>query len=96
LDKLIKESGQLSTTDRAAILEHSDFLESAYRNVAMEGDSAVPDDSEEEVDYHYICFTLGSNGHIVRVLHLLIGQPVEVCALAVLSFLSSQALLLSL
>jgi hypothetical protein len=32
----------------------------------------------------------------VRVLHLLMGQPVEVCALAVLSFLSSQALLLSL
>lgn len=33
----------------------------------MEGDSAVPDDPEEEVDYHYICFTSGSNGHIYEL-----------------------------
>lgn len=28
----------------------------------MKGDSAVPDSAEDEVDYHYICFALGTDG----------------------------------
>jgi ubiquitin carboxyl-terminal hydrolase L3 len=27
----------------------------------------VPDDPEEEVDYHYICFASGSNGHVYEL-----------------------------
>lgn len=28
----------------------------------MKGDSAVPDSAEDEVGYHYICFTAGKDG----------------------------------
>jgi ubiquitin carboxyl-terminal hydrolase L3 len=27
----------------------------------------VPDDPEEEVDYHHICFASGSNGHVYEL-----------------------------
>jgi len=65
LHKLIKESSSLSVNERALLLENSDFLEEAYRNIAMQGDSAVPEHVEEEVDYHYICFFSSSESNHV-------------------------------
>ncbi|KAI3323204.1 cysteine proteinase [Xylariaceae sp. AK1471] len=37
-------------------LIEDDALEAAYKAVALRGDSAVPDDPEEEVGFHYVCF----------------------------------------
>jgi ubiquitin carboxyl-terminal hydrolase L3 len=37
-------------------LEDSIELESIYNKAAMEGDSIVPTDAQEEVDFHYVCF----------------------------------------
>lgn len=68
LHKLVKESSSLSANERALLLENSDFLEEAYRNIAIQGDSAVPEDAEEEVDYHYICFVSSSeNNHVYEL-----------------------------
>ena len=68
MHKLIKESPSLSASERALLLESSELLEDAYRNVAMQGDSEVPEDAEEEVDYHYICFVCSSeNNHVYEL-----------------------------
>jgi len=50
------------------MLENSEFLEDAYRTVAMQGDSAVPDNPEDEVDFHYICFVRSiENQHVYEL-----------------------------
>lgn len=68
MHKLIKESPTLSENGRALVLENSEFLEDAYRNIAMQGDSEVPEDAKEEVDYHYICFVCSSeNNHVYEL-----------------------------
>src|SRR4051812_9912095 len=46
--------------DRTRIIEESRPLEIAYRTVATQGDSEVPQDAEASVDYHYICFARSS------------------------------------
>lgn len=42
--------------ETATILEGSQDLEEAYKVVALKGDTSPPEDPEEEVDYHYLCF----------------------------------------
>jgi ubiquitin carboxyl-terminal hydrolase L3 len=37
-------------------LEDSTELESIYNKAAIQGDSLVPTDAQEEVDFHYVCF----------------------------------------
>jgi ubiquitin carboxyl-terminal hydrolase L3 len=46
----------LKADERAATLEGDEQLESAYRLVALAGDSEVPANAEDEVDFHYVCF----------------------------------------
>jgi ubiquitin carboxyl-terminal hydrolase L3 len=68
LHTLITTSPTLSTSDRALMLENSESLETAYRTVAIQGDSEVPEDAEAEVDYHYICFARSSeNNHVFQL-----------------------------
>lgn len=38
-----------------------------YSNAAMGGDSDVPEDAEEEVDYHYVCFVKNRYSHILEL-----------------------------
>ena len=42
--------------ERALVLEHSQEIENAYAAASLSGDSSVPTNAEEEVDYHFICF----------------------------------------
>ncbi|KAK4188561.1 putative ubiquitin carboxyl-terminal hydrolase 1 [Podospora australis] len=54
--------------ERARILEDSTELEEAYAAVARKGDSAVPENAEDEVDYHYICFVPSAqNGQLYEL-----------------------------
>lgn len=46
----------LGPDHRARALEDSAELESAYKLVAEKGDSEGPENPEDEVDFHYICF----------------------------------------
>ena len=58
----------LAPAERAKVLEDSEALESAYRTVALQGDSVAPENAEDEVDYHYVCFVKSSkNGHIYEL-----------------------------
>jgi ubiquitin carboxyl-terminal hydrolase L3 len=41
---------------RAIAIENDAKLESAYNIVALQGDSEVPANSEDDVDFHYVCF----------------------------------------
>jgi ubiquitin carboxyl-terminal hydrolase L3 len=56
LKRLFSACAPLGPSDRAFVLEGSEELEELYAALAMEGDSAVPENAEDEVDFHYVCF----------------------------------------
>lgn len=50
------------------MLEDDAELESAYRMVALQGDSEVPQNPEDEVDFHYVCFVRSHrDGHLYEM-----------------------------
>lgn len=54
--------------DRAHVLEDSEELESVYKMAAMLGDSAVPENAEEDIDFHFVCFLKSpKNNHIYEL-----------------------------
>jgi ubiquitin carboxyl-terminal hydrolase L3 len=53
---LLEKCVPLNTRDRALALEASEELASAHKTAALQGDTEAPQDPEDEVDYHYICF----------------------------------------
>jgi ubiquitin carboxyl-terminal hydrolase L3 len=65
LDHLLKACSPLPPDLRAPILEDDTYLEKAYAAVARQGDSAVPESPEAEVEFHYVCFVKShKNGHL--------------------------------
>ncbi|KAF2002148.1 ubiquitin carboxyl-terminal hydrolase, family 1 [Amniculicola lignicola CBS 123094] len=68
---LIETGLSLEPEERALVLEKSEKLESAYASVAAKGDTAAPEDPEDEVDFHYICFV---KSHKNGQLYLLDGD----------------------
>ncbi|KAK0674667.1 putative ubiquitin carboxyl-terminal hydrolase [Cercophora samala] len=68
LHRLLSTCIPLSPLQRATLLEDDEQLESAYKAVALRGDSAVPEDPEEEVDFHYVCFVKShKSGHLYEL-----------------------------
>lgn len=61
----------LTQKERSFVLEESSELEKVYTMVAHEGDSKVPENAEDEVDFHYVCFV---RSHINRRLYELDGD----------------------
>ena len=58
----------LAPAARANVIEDSEEIESAYRTVALQGDSDVPENAEDEVDFHYVCFVKSSKtGHLYEL-----------------------------
>jgi ubiquitin carboxyl-terminal hydrolase L3 len=58
----------LNPEDRALALEASGELESAHAEAVMQGDSSVPDNAEDEVDFHYVSFVKShKNGHLYQM-----------------------------
>lgn len=51
----------------ARALETSTELEELYAQAAMSGDTPVPENAEEEVDYHYVCFTKDKSGGVIEL-----------------------------
>jgi ubiquitin carboxyl-terminal hydrolase L3 len=49
----------LKPRDRAIALEDSMALETSHADAAIQGDSAVPTNAEDEVEFHYVCFVHG-------------------------------------
>ena len=56
--------------DRAKISEDSEEIESAYRTAALQSDSEVPKNAEDEVDLHYVLYT-GENILSSRVMSII-------------------------
>ena len=50
----------LAPADRSKVIEDSEEIESAYRTTALLEDSVVPENTEDEVDFHYVCFVKSS------------------------------------
>ena len=49
-------------------MEESKELEEAYAGVAKKGDTEAPENAEDEVDYHYICFVKShKNGRLYQL-----------------------------
>lgn len=68
LANLLADCVSLTPDHRALALEASQELESAHAEAAMQGDSTVPDNAEDEVDFHYVCFVKShKNGHLYQM-----------------------------
>jgi ubiquitin carboxyl-terminal hydrolase L3 len=68
LSRLLESCRLLKPLDRAQMLEDDAELESAYRMVALQGDSEVPENAEDEVDFHYVCFVRShKDGHLYEM-----------------------------
>ena len=50
--------------ERATFLENFQELEDAYRTAALQGDSTPPENPEDEVDFHYICYVKSRTGRL--------------------------------
>lgn len=49
-------------------LEGSEELEHAYAEVARKGDTEAPENPEDEVEFHYICFVKShKSGHLYQL-----------------------------
>ncbi|KAK7750062.1 ubiquitinyl hydrolase 1 [Diatrype stigma] len=68
LFKLVEKCKDLGPKERAAVLEEDEELELAYEEVALQGDSEAPENPEDEVDFHYVCFVRShKDGHIYEL-----------------------------
>jgi len=68
LAKLLATCVPLAPQDRALALEDSKDLEAAHADAAKRGDSDVPANAEDEVDFHYVCFVQSHrNGRIYEM-----------------------------
>lgn len=65
---LVNGCSSLSPHQRSSYLENSVELERVYREVAVQGISRVPENAEDEVDYHFVCFVKSHrNGHLYEL-----------------------------
>lgn len=68
LADILESCSSLMPIERASVLENSEAIETAYREVALQGDSEVPENAEDEVDYHYVCFVKSQkNQHLYEL-----------------------------
>lgn len=68
LANLLTSCVPLTPIGRSKILESSEAVEEAYKEVALQGDSEVPANAEDEVDYHYVCFVKSHrNNHLYEL-----------------------------
>ena len=66
--RILPDCLNLGPADRAKVIERSEEIESAYRTTALQGDSEVPVNAEDEVDFHYVCFVKSSKeGHLYEL-----------------------------
>ena len=56
----------LGPSHRANFIEDSEEIESAYRTATLQGDSVMPENAEDEVDFSYVRFVKSlKTGHIL-------------------------------
>ncbi|PKX96924.1 ubiquitin carboxyl-terminal hydrolase isozyme L1 [Aspergillus novofumigatus IBT 16806] len=68
LSHLLEVCPSLNPMERARVIEDDADLEAAYKAVSLQGDSEVPENPEDEVDFHYVCFVKSHrNGHLYEL-----------------------------
>ena len=66
--RILKDGVPLSPKGRTLVLENNPALEKAHTTVALQGQSALPERPDDEVDHHYTCFVQSSkNGHLYEL-----------------------------
>lgn len=78
LSNLLTSCSPLKPLERALALEADRELESIYKSVALQGDSAVPASAEAKVDFHYVCFVKShKDGHLYQMDGDRKGGPID-------------------
>lgn len=66
--RILSSCTPLAPDARAKIIEDSEEIASTYRTAALQGDSEVPENAEDEVDFHYVCFVKSAKtGHLYEL-----------------------------
>ncbi|KAI3328113.1 ubiquitin carboxyl-terminal hydrolase, family 1 [Xylariaceae sp. AK1471] len=71
LSRLLEKYASLDPDEFAVVLENDAELELKYNSVAVLGDTEAPENAEDEVDFHYVCFV---KSHIRNNLFILDGD----------------------
>lgn len=61
VEKLVKDTRDISKEEAAKVLENSDELEKAHHNFASQGSTEAPDADDDSIDLHYVAFTRNGN-----------------------------------
>ncbi|KAI1270791.1 ubiquitin carboxyl-terminal hydrolase, family 1 [Xylaria sp. FL0933] len=64
----LQRCAALDPADCAVVLEGDRELESMYNSVAVLGDTMAPENPEDEVDFHYVCFVKSYRGSNLFIL----------------------------
>jgi ubiquitin carboxyl-terminal hydrolase L3 len=68
IESLLTTCVPLEPYGRALALEASEDLEAAHTDAAKEGDTTVPTNAEDEVDFHYVCLVQShKNNHLYEM-----------------------------
>ena len=65
---ILKDAIPRSPAERCLVLEENPDLERVHTSIALQGQSALPERPDDEVDNHYTCFVRSSkNGHLYEL-----------------------------
>lgn len=68
MSRLLDAAIPLKPEERALAVEGVEGLEDAYASVARKGDTEAPEDAEDEVLFHYVCFVKShKTGHLLQL-----------------------------
>ncbi|KAI0970847.1 ubiquitin carboxyl-terminal hydrolase, family 1 [Xylaria arbuscula] len=92
LSRLLEKCASLDPAGCAAVLENDDELESKYSSVAVLGDTEAPENPEDEVYFHYVCFVKSHHSDNLFILDGDQDGPVDKGLLVEDDLLSSQGI----
>lgn len=67
LDRLLQRAIPLTYRERAKVIEDSEELEAIHTAMAQQGDTAVPERADDEVDHHYIALVKSKSGQLYEM-----------------------------
>lgn len=92
LSHLLEKCASLDPADCAAVLENDAELESKYTSVAILGDTEAPENPEDEVDFHYVCFVKSQHSGNLFILDGYQSGPIDKGLLIEDDLLSTQGI----
>ena len=66
--RILKEAVPCAPHERSVVLENNPDLEKVHTAIALQGQTAVPEHPDDEVDHHYTCFVQSAkSGHLYEL-----------------------------